>query len=486
MNSRFTSVLLFAIIFQSTYCQSIMNLSAKEFMDNSILAGIKITYNIQPSPNNIPTNIYTLLIVSADGGRTFFSPNWLHLKGNIKEQTKEGINEVIWDFYPLWGESLISDKVIFKIIGFPSSLKVEGGLGFIPLAYINGQVWSVTNLTTNTTGSYPDPNPIGNIELVRYYTWESAMRSCPSGTHLPSKEEFDKLIEYAGGEGVNAYNELTISGGNREMDIDLGLDGSGGYIKPDGSSSTKMKSNSDKDAIQSFNDNAFYWTSTPVVYSNVNSSGRKYALYVSETNKTVKLTPMGESCGNLVRCVLDDNKIIICNSNPLTFVMIKTDPDIQIIKPTLFIKWYVDRKIIEWKKKGEFEKTVDYEKRISSIAQTKITEFAAEGLRLLKSRFTKQINWDRCYLGLYDADNELFSITSYQLGNFYFKVPIAEAPTFKDNWSNLQIVTIDYCPSGEKLMLARISMKNPNNNKVYSFDNKLETSLDFSTIPFYY
>ncbi len=44
-----------------------------------------------------------------------------------------------------------------------------------------------------------------------YYSWETAMQSCPKGWHLPSEEEFLKMQEIVGEFGLNAYDSLKIN-----------------------------------------------------------------------------------------------------------------------------------------------------------------------------------------------------------------------------------------------------------------------------------
>jgi len=53
---------------------------------------------------------------------------------------------------------------------------------------INGLIWATCNVCGRNTFC-PTPEDYGN-----YYTWEQAQTACPSGWHLPSKEEFESLI----------------------------------------------------------------------------------------------------------------------------------------------------------------------------------------------------------------------------------------------------------------------------------------------------
>jgi uncharacterized protein (TIGR02145 family) len=75
---------------------------------------------------------------------------------------------------------------------------------------IGGQTWMAENLNYKVTGSkcYGEGNSSYNASEVqancnkygRLYDWAAAMTVCPSGWHLPSNAEWDKLYRYADGD----------------------------------------------------------------------------------------------------------------------------------------------------------------------------------------------------------------------------------------------------------------------------------------------
>jgi len=66
---------------------------------------------------------------------------------------------------------------------------------------IGNQVWMAENLNYNASGSKCYDNKPANCDKYgRLYDWNTAMRVCPSGWHLPSEQEWEKLTAAVGGE----------------------------------------------------------------------------------------------------------------------------------------------------------------------------------------------------------------------------------------------------------------------------------------------
>ncbi len=98
---------------------------------------------------------------------------------------------------------------------------------------IGDQVWMAENLNYDAgsgSGCYNDDTSNCNI-YGRLYTWEAAKLAIPKGWHLPSKEEYEMLLESLGGEGKSAYKQI-INGGSSGFNALLGGDRSfDGYFK---------------------------------------------------------------------------------------------------------------------------------------------------------------------------------------------------------------------------------------------------------------
>jgi len=87
---------------------------------------------------------------------------------------------------------------------------------------IGEQTWMAENLNFNAKGSKCyDNKPANCTKYGRLYNWETAMKACPVGWHLPSKDEFQTLVDAAGGAEV-AGNALKAKNGwawNEEANI---------------------------------------------------------------------------------------------------------------------------------------------------------------------------------------------------------------------------------------------------------------------------
>ena len=86
---------------------------------------------------------------------------------------------------------------------------------------VNGLIWMAENLNFETEGSwwYQD-NEANGKKYGRLYTWDAAVRACPSGWRLPTNEEWQELIESYG--GLDSGYEAVIEGGQSGIDILLG------------------------------------------------------------------------------------------------------------------------------------------------------------------------------------------------------------------------------------------------------------------------
>ncbi len=89
---------------------------------------------------------------------------------------------------------------------------------------INKKLWFAENLRYAGVEHYWPNDDKNNDAVWGYlYEWEKARRACPPGWRLPSKDDFNELIDYAGGGDktrrlINAGNNLRIASFNNGKD----------------------------------------------------------------------------------------------------------------------------------------------------------------------------------------------------------------------------------------------------------------------------
>ena len=69
---------------------------------------------------------------------------------------------------------------------------------------IGNQIWMAQNLNYDTSkgcGLYNTDSSITEI-YSRYYEWETAVKVCPAGWHLPSLYEWNELTDFLGGSSI--------------------------------------------------------------------------------------------------------------------------------------------------------------------------------------------------------------------------------------------------------------------------------------------
>ena len=162
---------------------------------------------------------------------------------------------------------------------------------------INGQTWLAENLRFEGVKHYTpnlqrnirdkpkDINPDNITEFGFLYTWYSAMRACPEGWHLPTKEEFEELLNVAATEqGLNLIAK--VYGGKDTLGFKALC--AGGY---------------DLEAKTCFFDNvyAFFWSAT----ESYNGIDPAFFLSLGRYDNSFLIEDSEKNFALSVRCIKD-------------------------------------------------------------------------------------------------------------------------------------------------------------------------------------
>ena len=177
--------------------------------------------------------------------------------------------------------------------------------------------------------------------------------------------------------------------------------------------------------------------------------------------------------------------------------------DMEPLEP--FLKRKIESEINAWQKKGEFESTAEWQKRVNErTRQAKIDAlsktYKAEYSKMLdnhkkdyarvvedyKKYYDKQFDLyvdarieeigfsnNKLELSTYDADNQSYMIrTGCSIGDILLPVPMAEAKNFKEKWDDgfRKYAKLHYVPSGDDMVLSSITFEDAY-GKTYTYDS---------------
>ena len=127
-----------------------------------------------------------------------------------------------------------------------------------------------------------------------------------------------------------------------------------------------------------------------------------------------------------------------------------------------------------WQLKGEFEKTADYLRRISKENRdAKIREFTDQAIRALAGRY---VRLEKASPGLYDADNEKFTVFIPGAKSIRLPVPLELAKKVKENWDDLWIGNPKYALSGDEFLITNLDARYKGHEFHYDINDE-----DFNT-----
>jgi uncharacterized protein (TIGR02145 family) len=239
---------------------------------------------------------------STNDGRTWGQP-LQKVTGDVGANQQPGVNkEIIWDV--LAEREKIAREIRFKIEA------ASGNTGYFTDARdgqtykwvkIGNQVWMAENLNYNTGNSWCYDNVIANCNKYgRLYDWETAIRACPKGWHLPSDDEW-KTLEMDFGMSQREADDADWRGTDEGKKL---KSTSGWYNKSKGSDKVGFSAlpggyRSSNGDFRDWGDGGYWWSAT------AGNSGIAWLRVLSYNIDRVFRTIDSKGSGFSVRCVRD-------------------------------------------------------------------------------------------------------------------------------------------------------------------------------------
>lgn len=184
-------------------------------------------------------------------------------------------------------------------------------------------------------------------------------------------------------------------------------------------------------------------------------------------NINTRLTALGESATSM-----NSMPVLIGAAGQESTAAPRSIPSYQ-----QYAQAYVTEHLKDWMKRGEFEKTEDYEKRMSPENILKERERLSSIIadRYL-TQYANQLAISELKLQPYDVDNETYAVES-EFGPIYIKVPLKnqEAAIFKNMWDQVQIRNPKFFVKNDGIAIASISFLTPSGKEyAYNASDKLQ------------
>ncbi len=151
--------------------------------------------------------------------------------------------------------------------------------------------------------------------------------------------------------------------------------------------------------------------------------------------------------------------------------------DIKIENLTTLIKQEVRAEFGKWQEKGEFETNQQYMDRMKT-REAKVTELTNKATEQYRKIHMEEVKGNGFTLDKYDAESQAFKMTSTIGDVAIVNVPLAEAPSFKENQAKLKISKQNYIIQNSNWTLSYMEVQNPVNGKIYKYDITKQANYD--------
>ncbi len=148
-----------------------------------------------------------------------------------------------------------------------------------------------------------------------------------------------------------------------------------------------------------------------------------------------------------------------------------------------FAKGFVEKRLSDWSKRGEFERMEDFEKRVNrdnvyQQYQMLCKEAETEYLR----KYAGRLRVSDLTLEPYDVENESYLIKS-DMGPIVVKVPLKnkEAEVFKSGWNAVQVKNPKFYIANDRVAIASVDLVT-SAGKTYSYNAANAANYDFTDV----
>jgi len=153
---------------------------------------------------------------------------------------------------------------------------------------------------------YYDNNPMNGDKYGKLYNWFAVIDNrglCPEGWHIPTKVDWDFLMEFLGGENIAGGKLKSVSGWDDEQHSEVSTNESGFTALPGGCRSPSISG-----LVFSGLERIGYWWSATKGYHNLAFYPFLIHNFIGPGGNDGRVFYMndgGENCGFSVRCVRD-------------------------------------------------------------------------------------------------------------------------------------------------------------------------------------
>lgn len=272
MKHPFYLLLFFTLILSTSLAQPITNVEAIQ-KDNTV----EITYNLE---GDCPANIS---VYYCENDCIEFKGPLKNVHGDVGKNILPGKRKITWNVLQDQ-DILVGNNIIFRVkaIRLYGMFTDERDGKIYKTIKIGNQTWMAENLAYKPNKYFYRSYNKDSLNALIYgymYNWNGALKLCPKGWHLPSKDDFTLLVQSVESYGTNPSIELLQDG---ESGFSALL---GGYVDNYGK-------------YFEINISSNFWTSTGDI-------GSYYACCFNIEKYRANLGEMDKWVGLYIRCIKD-------------------------------------------------------------------------------------------------------------------------------------------------------------------------------------